>query len=437
MQKLFKIFIFLYLTITSAYGASLGLDDTKEPIFYLRNSTGENLNELFYNLGGDGSTAEAAITLYVPLSLGTGVQDFAYYLADSSGTSPNLADATSDVGGLFLRDVDSLAYTNEELYVALKDNDNSSPAYRIVSEIPSSQVEAPFVSFLDICSTSELNCAGITDSIASIKDNIELVLFYMPKDTDYSSNEEVEIPDTVGRAIYFKLIISAAVTDLRTRASLNITGTYAGDQTAVLDYFGDHGGNSAYISRIALYVKNGGGLVTRAVDDIRVIEDQSNEGNVKVTNLANNSTYSSAIAYLDHFGFIGPGSTSNADLDVQTADYQPEPIEKLLSENQCYLVTAGFQRNHYVLEYFRVIRDDYLMKTALGAAFVKLYYSTAPFFVETILNNEALASMIKRYSFSIYFVLQNILFILGFMTIVTFLTFRREVIYALQSFNRR
>ncbi|WP_412472243.1 CFI-box-CTERM domain-containing protein [Halobacteriovorax sp. RT-2-1] len=437
MQKLFKIFIFLYLTITSAYGASLSLDDKTEPIFYLRNSTGENLNELFYNLGGDGSTPEAAITLYVPLSLGTGTQDFAYYTADSGGLSPNLADETSELGGLYLQDVDSLAYTNEELYVALKDNDNSNPAFRIVTQIPSSQVEAPFVSFADICSTSELNCAGITDSIASIKDSVELVLFFMPNDTDYSSNEEVEIPDAVGRAIYFKLVISAAATDIRTRATLNIIGTYAGDQTAVIEYTGDHGGNGAYISRMALYVQSGGGVVTRNINDIRIVEDQSNEGNVKVTNLTNNTTYSSAISYLDHFGYVGPGSVSNADLATQTGNYQLKPIEKLLSQNQCYLVTAGFQRDHYVLNYFRVIRDEYLMKTTLGAAFVDFYYSSAPFFVETILNNKALASMVKRYSFSMYFILQNILFIIGCMTIITLLTFRRELTYAVQSFNRR
>ncbi|MFG1483438.1 hypothetical protein ABMA79_09860 [Halobacteriovorax sp. HFRX-2_2] len=430
MQKLFKIFIFLYLTISSAYGASLSLDDKTEPVFYLRNSTGENLNELFYNLGGDGSTAEAAITLYVPLSLGTNAQDLAYHIADSGGTSPNLADETSDLGGLFLRDVDSLAYTNEELYVALKDNDNSNPVFRIISRIPDAQVENPFVSFAEICSSSELNCAGITDSIASIKDSVELVLFFMPKDTDYSSNEEVEIPDTVGRAIFFKLVISAATVDIQTRSSLSIISTYSGDSSAVIEYAGDHGGNGTYISRMALYLKDTAGAGVVRTDFREILEDQGNEGNAKVTGLSNNSQYRASIAYLDHFGFVSPLVETGEDI-------KPQPIEKLLAQNQCYLVTAGFQRDHYVLDYFRIIRDDYLMKTALGAAFVDFYYGTAPLFVETVLNNKALASMIKRYSFSMYFVLQNILFILGCMTIITFLTFRREFIYALQSFNRR
>lgn len=431
MQKILKSFLLLNLLFTFSlvsHAATLGLDDTEEPVFILRDDAGSDLNELHYNLGGDGSTSDAAITLYVPYGA-SGDQNSAYYIDGA-----DLADGTSTDGGIYFQDIDSKGHNNEELYVAIKDNDNgSSASYRIVSEISSSELESPFVNFISICSTSELNCAGITDAISAIKEDIELVFFFMPKDTDYSTNDEVTIPDTVGQALFFKLIISAAVADIQDNASINVESTYGGDTTAVLGYTGSHGGNGTYIERLVAYIEDN--MIPTTIpgvdpttpptnatkaDVYRILEETGSEdGNAKITKLQNGLYYRVSIAYLDNFGF-----TSEL---AESYTFQPRPIEKLLAENQCYFVTAGFGHDHYVLDYFRLVRDEFLMNFWAGRMFVEFYYSTAPNFVKYILENKALAFTIRVYSFSIYFVLQNILFILGCITLISTITFRREI----------
>ncbi len=418
MQKLLKSLILLNLFFIAgqlSHAASLGLDDIEEPIFRLRGDSGTNLNELFINMGGDSSTPEAAITLYVPVKV-TASQEAAYYF----DTSSDLPDVVSTDGGLYFQDIDTKGYSDEELYVAVKDNSNGSDAsFRIVTQIPSSDVEAPFVSFIDLCSTSELNCAGFTDKLATIKDEIELVFFLKPDGTDYPPNEDnIVIPDTVGQALYFKLVMSAASEDIQTKSSLVINATFDGDATGIIEYTGDHGGNGSYISRMALYLVNPSAAVAKT-NFREIIEEKGEDGTIKVSRLTNGLNYRAAIAYVDHFGFIGTL--------VESSDINPKPIEKLLAKNQCYLVTAGFGHDHYVLNYFRHIRDEYLMSFGAGQLFVEFYYGTAPKFVKYILENKALAYTIKLYSLSIYFILQNIVFIIGCITLLSTYTFRREI----------
>lgn len=424
MANLLRIlFIFNILTYAS-FGATLGLDDSSEPSFFLRDNTGATLSELYNKLSGDGSTADAAITLYVPFN--SSGQDSNFYL-----TTTDLPGASSTLGGLYLRDIDSKAYVNEEFYVAVKDNNNGSSAeYRIVKEILSeSDMEAPFVSFDELCGTSELNCGEITDSISAIKKNVELVFFFMPKDTDYVLNEAVNIPETTGQSIFFKLTLSAAAGATGT-ASQSLISTYFGDTSAIFDYSGDVGTNSEFITRIAVYLKTADGLSVPKSKFYEFKEGINSESNqVKVTSLAEGGSYRVAFSYVDHFGFVSGL--------VESADFTTVPIQKLLAQNQCYLVTAGFQRQHYVLNYFRYIRDQYLLKSAPGALFVDFYYATAPKLVKYILDNKSLSFKIRALSFSIYFVLQNMVFIILFLVLLTTFVYRRELTYALQSINRR
>ena len=95
-----------------------------------------------------------------------------------------------------------------------------------------------------------------------------------------------------------------------------------------------------------------------------------NGATFQLKDLANNTTYNLAIGFVDKYQF---GSFVTA-----TSVGTPLEIAEFLNEQSCYLVSAGFGRPHYVLEYFRMIRDDYLLQTRLGSLFVYFYYGTAP-----------------------------------------------------------
>ena len=421
MHTLLKFLFVLSLTLTPALAVSIGLDDLDEPKFYLRNALGTDLNELFIKMAGDGKTKDAAVVIYVPYSNGPS-QENAYY----STLTPNLGNKSTPDAGIYFRDIDTGSHINEELYVAINNEKSGTDEYRIVKEISSSELEDPFVGLDDLCDTNELDCDTLTDSIASINDKLSLVFFYKPKDTDYSKNDVVEIPDAVNQALFFKLVMSAAVSDIQTNGVISSAALFAGDSMAIAEYNGDHGANSAYVSRLAYYLDS---VVADKSDFKGVLEGKGEEGVAKITKLQNNVAVFLGLAYLDHFGFIG-----------QIKDFgsvTPRPIETLLAENQCYLVTAGFQRDHYVLNYFRSVRDNILAKTWAGRLFIDFYYGSAPRFVDYILENRYLAFNIKKLSFSTYFVLQNLIFILSSVLLLAVITFRRELKHAVQSLNRR
>ncbi len=425
MQKLLKFLFLLNISLLNSYAASLELTETSDPVIKLMSDSTTEINNLFVTSSGDARTLDAAPKIYAPIGLSSGTPSSNYFI---SGVT--LPKATGTSGGIQLTDVSVTGVgSTEKIYTAILNNDDSTPTYRIIGEV-TNQIN-PFVPYTALCLTDSVVCEGFSDSTASIKPNLELVIFVASSDADYSNNDDVnvdDIPDAVGQALFFKLIMSSS-TIISSQTPL-ITADYDGDSMGVIEYTGDFGSNSKYISRIVSYTDTSSGTLKGA--SLREVnEGVGEEGSITVRNLANNQTYFSSIAYVDHFGF-----TSQLSSEVTLT---PRPIEALLAANQCYFVTAGFQRNHYVLNYFRYIRDEFLLKSTVGKAFVDFYYSSAPQYVGYILNNKSIAHRVKSYSFSTYFVLQNMASIIGCMLLLAVFNYfrrqRREQFYALQSSN--
>ena len=108
-------------------------------------------------------------------------------------------------------------------------------------------------------------------------------------------------------------------------------------------------------------------------------------------------SYSFSFALVDKYYFRTEKSN--------TLSVTPEMIETFLKESSCFLASAGFGRDHYVLAYFRMIRDEILLKNSLGAAFVDSYYRHSPSLAYKILKSSSLSWAVRMISYGIYFLL--------------------------------
>jgi hypothetical protein len=107
-----------------------------------------------------------------------------------------------------------------------------------------------------------------------------------------------------------------------------------------------------------------------------------------------------SVASIDKFGFSTTLSNSLPGTPLE--------IEPLLKKTACFLLTAGFGEEHYVITYFRNIRDQVLAENWLGRKFIGFYYSTAPKYALIIYKCETLRLIIRGSAYCLYFILRNI-----------------------------
>lgn len=133
-----------------------------------------------------------------------------------------------------------------------------------------------------------------------------------------------------------------------------------------------------------------------------VINSKGNEvvvpGDLFVKNLTNYQEYWVGVAFVNKWYF--------ATLVSETKNEMPERIEAFLEAKQCYLISAGFKKDHYVLDFYRSIRDQILMKSSWGKRFVEFYYNTAPKYAQIIWHNEILSKFVRVFAYLGYFLMR-------------------------------
>jgi len=136
---------------------------------------------------------------------------------------------------------------------------------------------------------------------------------------------------------------------------------------------------------------------------------QETSGYLTLANLQNGESVNVALAVVDKFYFASTFSASKIGA--------PEMIDVFLKRQGCFLLSAGFQEEHYVIEYFKKIRDQVLLKNYFGKKFVNFYYNTAPKYTHAIYNNPNLSFFVRGVGYSMYFIL-NYFFYLVFALLV-------------------
>lgn len=401
-----KIILSLYFSIISfsCFASTVRLSDTTTPIVNVG-----GIYSVYNTLGGDGTSSSAPLKLYIPLS-GSGttqsdnhVLKTALFKSNSTSTLNTTIDVVNTDG------------TNI-LYPTLYVKDDSSTNYLFVARSTvgcstSSTCEDVVSSFsiASICSSTEIDCTSALTSPVTV--NAYLTLSVAAVDTDIAD------PTSSTDGIFVELNISGRVYE--STVTTTLTSLEKGDERLKLNYTISAIQNDfrdIAIFDVSSYNSKFG---QAGINEILSIDDDvipAASGLFEAKNLTNSRTYNISFAVRDYYGFYTPLASplSGTPLD----------IEEFLEKNQCYFISAGFMEQHYVLNYFRYFRDNYLLKVKLGQSFVSFYYETAPQFVPYIMSNPWLQALIRTMAYFVYFLFNFGFVALAGILMVIFLTYK-------------
>ena len=122
------------------------------------------------------------------------------------------------------------------------------------------------------------------------------------------------------------------------------------------------------------------------------------EGSWDVQDLENEKKYYLAIMVVDKYQMASPLSNF-----VEAA---PDEIVAFIQKQSCYLLSAGFGRRHFVIDYFKNWRDHFLQKFALGRWFIHWYYATAPHYTPYIYQHRPVQLVVQGLGYSAYFLIR-------------------------------
>jgi hypothetical protein len=399
------------LLFTQVFAVSVDMGDVNDPISYGRTKSGSNF-EIIVRSSGDGKSKDAAFTVYMPVNNVHNQQTGRYYTS-ITGLLPN-AQNSEVVGGIqFILDVDTNSETDQRLLFAVRKDSDS--IYKIVSKdiTPTNNF---FVSMSDICTSgTDMDCATLDDTSSTTpgsRDDIVDAYFYAFLSDVKDVGEEIN-PDNYD-GVHFRIYFSTDILDyINSNTAMRSLEVDRGDQTAYVDYAGIIE-TTTYMRGLAVY--DSGTLLD-------TFETGSSEsGTVEVRNLTNGTTYNIEAFFIDRFGYKSNSSVGG------TIAVKPTAIESLLEGKQCYLVTAGFQRDHYVLDYFRYLRDTYLLTNTVGKLFVNFYYATAPQYAHYIYESESLSATVRLVSYVTYFFIRNFYAVVAMMALLYAFVVRRRVV---------
>lgn len=238
--------------------------------------------------------------------------------------------------------------------------------------------------------------------------------------SNYSAGNDVNSAD-LDNGLYLSLNFSDVVSD----STVTLNNIVNGDKRVFVNYSVPSIPSNPW--KLVTFSHNSGQASMTYFDaskDGSILNSSSeseiqNSGVLEVNNLDNDSVYNISIAAVDKFYF--------STLLSSSLEARPESIEVLLEKNACYLLTAGFQHEHYILNYFRLFRDEVLQNSHYGKKFVLWYYRTAPYFAETIYKSPFLSSCVRGIAYLFYFVIKYCLVLLVISIIGFFVyTYRLE-----------
>jgi hypothetical protein len=116
---------------------------------------------------------------------------------------------------------------------------------------------------------------------------------------------------------------------------------------------------------------------------------------IVVDELTNDVASNVSFAYVNKFQFVSIIPSSK----IQT----PISLELFLKEKKCFLLSAGFGTDHFIIEYFRNFRDQFLLTNFIGSKFVKFYYEWALPLAPVIAHNQFLKITIQKLSYLVYY----------------------------------
>lgn len=388
-RHVLKIFaIFLVSSILSLAQAAIPVRYYSDVDFYSTNS-GSSFLTLNVETAGDGTSSTAPHVAYLPIRDAGGDQD-QYFTFAGATTKVPLSNGTTITGNLRV----TLKISNSDgadrfLYVAVQD---SGTAYEVASSSLSTigqvtdQTTITDLNLNNLCDAgiTQLNCTDLNTTTYT-KDL--MLYFFLSDSSTMIVGDDITVDSSSNTdGVFLKLKISQKI---NSTATLTLTDLRPGDKQLTAVYTGTSISN---LKRTVACINGGADTVQNlgCTFDNALLKDtgsSSLSAEVKIKELTNALTYSVSVGLEDKFQMAS--RMSNA------LSATPQEIQALLAKQQCYILSAGFQEEHPVVEHYKHIRDHYLKKFILGRMFISWYYKTAPRYTSYIIKSPKLAYVIR------------------------------------------
>lgn len=368
-----------------------------ESLIRVNNGGGSFFFATYEEPSGDGSASSAPAKTWVPLKNGNS-QEENITIADKT-LVPSIANGTSGQFQTYLKLTNSTG-SNRYLYAAVQDPDNTSN-YKIISS-PSGPFGSQGTSYLSwsqvlldrLCDS--IDCANLQTGTTATK-NV-LIYYFLDSVSNRGFQTNIE-PASITGGAYLRLYLSSrlptATVDLQElkrgdgRLKAIFTSSTIADPNRTLAVINGTGaGMAAGDVQAALAVPG---------SELLDLESTATTGEILIKPLVNNVTYEVVLLLEDKFQLA---TQVSAPLSAT-----PQAIEALLEKQACYILSAGFQEKHFITDYFRKLRDKFLLKTVLGTDFVDWYYRTAPKYTPYIYSSPSISFVVRCLAFMAWFLI--------------------------------
>lgn len=365
---------------------------------------------------GDATSESAPAKIYIPLEVNTTTNDNRpyYYLNTGSNATPySLFGYASNTGsadystfaGYVIKYPLSITTgsTAKYIYAAVKIPSTSN--YKVVARTASTYANVTdyAVNFeftpQKICEVSiseTTNCSNFDLSGTVIENTKSFYVYFFQSDSSTLINTSITPSSYSG--IYFQLLMSNRVynsteltvsLDTLRRGDERVTGSFTNSVTME-----DFKKAMAFIHTGATCGTNSKlGSCTGSLSTDSISGSQS--GDFTLSGLTNGTPVTVSVLLIDKFGFTSVVSNASSAT--------PTDIEDLLKKENCFLLTAGFGEEHFIIDYFRNYRDTILSKSIPGKIFIKYYYKFAPEFALSVYNFAGVRAFIRMLAYVLYF----------------------------------
>lgn len=365
---------------------------------------------------GDATSESAPAKIYVPLEVNTTLNTNRdnYYLNTGSNATPySLFGYASDTGSVDYTNFSSYTIqyplkvttgsTAKYIYAAVKLPSGGN--YKVIARTSSTYVNVTdySVNFAfspqKICEVSiseTTNCSNFDLSGTVIENTKSFNVYFFQSDNSTLINTSITPSSYSG--VYFQLLMSNRVYT-SSELTLSLTALRRGDERVTGSFTNsvtmeDFKKAMAFVHSGAVCAANSniknctGSLSTDSIAS-------SQSGEFTLSGLTNGTPVTISVVLIDKYGFASVVSNSKSAT--------PTDIEDLLKKQNCFLLTAGFGEEHFVIDYFRNYRDTILSKSIPGRLFIKYYYKYAPDFALSIYNNSEIRGFIRGCAYFLYF----------------------------------
>lgn len=389
MMKISLLLFISFLFCLQAKAQTLSLvDDTDKPRAFFSNTV--SAQAVTAAPSGDGTSSDAPTLIYLPVHSATNEN----YSVLSDAANQLLKYTTSWNGSIGIElNANNNTGTDYYLYAAVQESGTTYKLIKNLGDLISANSNVDYTYWFtmsDFCNVA--NCANGTIT------TLERMVFFFLSSTQPASSFTLDSSKT---GLYYKLKFSSVVNS----QVMRLTEAKRGDERLNLVYSSAPILTDFYKTMVFGYtdtsaVKAAGlyGAIKGLGSLIYDSESSSmpTSGYFTLRNLENGQPVNVAMAFVDKYQF---GTSFSSSL-IGT----PEQIDVFLEKQGCYLLSAGFQDKHFVLDYFKNFRDHVLLKSSLGRNFVSFYYATAPRYTHYIYNSPVLSALVRSGAYVLYFV---------------------------------